>query len=458
MIRRLLSLVMLAGLALPVLADEPAAAPDALPAGIRRFNGMLVGRVAAKDVERGSFTLQVDAVPRVWKNSAAEDPRSIVGKTVEISGVFGKFLDVLVVTRVGETIEFECKHDGERLVFPGELLRKVAPYDPADYPVLPEAFRGFQGVVAAEVIKKDPETFELILRVDQVLQTGEDNQAKEAKSIEGKTLMLAGFWNRRDAYHGLKVGDQLEVGLRHIGLRSDHLTVAEPIRQRGQQGARSEPSTPRATPRDEPTSDTDPRRGFRGMLVGRLVEKDVERGTFTITVDAVPRVWENNQTKTPRSLLGQNVAVEGVAGRMIDALVVTKIGDTIECGARHEDGVRLRLVEVLRKVGPVQPGDYPVLPDGFRGYRGPLVGKIVRKRAESWEVTLEVMEVGSPTEGSTARDPSSIIGQQVMLAGFWNRKDDFHALAVGETIRCGVTHPQPLSDHLTVVESIRKVE
>ena len=43
-------------------------------------------------------------------------------------------------------------------------------------------------------------------------------------------------------------------------------------------------------------------RGFRGMLVGRLVEKDIERGTFTITVDAVPRVWNNNKAPNPKTI------------------------------------------------------------------------------------------------------------------------------------------------------------
>jgi hypothetical protein len=485
--RHVASLAVLTGLAMPTLADEPARTPpnaaqvekpaptpvtgaaptlkptpDALPPGIRRFNGMLVGRVTAKDVEKGSFVVQVDAVPRVWNNSAAEDPRSLIGKTVQIGGVFGKFLDVLVVTRIGETVEFECKHDGERLVFPGELLRKVAPFDPADYPVLPETFRGFQGAVAGEILKKDSETMELIVRVDRVVQTWDGSKAKEPKSIEGKLLMLAGFWNRRDAYNDLRVGDKIEAGMRHIGLRSDHLTVAESIRKSGQSASqptgRPETAPRRAAPRNEMEQSAEPQRGFRGLLVGRIVEKDVERGTFTVTVDAVPRVWENNQAKAPKALLGRNVAVEGVTGRMIDALVVAKTGDTIEFGAFNNDGARLRVGEVLRKVGPVTPGDYPVLPDEFRGYKGMITAKVVRKRSEWMEAVIEVVNVGEPFEGNKAREPRAMIGKQAMLAGFWNRKDDFHGLEIGDVVRCGVTHPQLLSDHLVVAEAIRKVD
>ncbi|MGV3484365.1 MAG: M56 family metallopeptidase [Planctomycetaceae bacterium] len=470
--RTMASLLVVAGLSMPTMADEPTTpvageqarpavlktTPDELPDGIRRFNGMLVGRVAAKDVERGTFTVVVDAVPRVWENSRAENPRSIVGKTTEVTGVFGKFLDVLIVTRVGDTIEFECKHDGDGLVFPGELLRKVAPFDPADYPVLPEEFRGFRGQVLAEIVKKDPETFELILRVERVLKTWEDSSAKDPRSIEGKPLMLAGFWNRRDAYHGYKVGDRIEVGMRHIGLRSDHLNVSEAVSKATAQGGDAMASEERRMAARESKDQKNPLQGFRGMLVGRLLEKDAEQGTFTVTVDAVPRVWENNQAANPKALIGRQVAAEGVSGRLIDALVVTKVGDTIEFGALHDEGTRIRVGELLRKVAPVQPGDYPVLPDGFRGFRGMVTAKVVRKGEELSELIVEVEKVEQVFDGSRAKQPESIIGKQVMLAGFWNRKDEFHSLHVGDRIRCGMNHPQLLSDHLVVMETVRKLD
>ena len=74
-----------------------------------------------------------------------QNPKSIVGKNIEVDGVNGKWLDVLLVVKDGETLECEARHDGgSRLTFPGELLRKVAAYDPKDYPVLPEGFRGIQ--------------------------------------------------------------------------------------------------------------------------------------------------------------------------------------------------------------------------------------------------------------------------------------------------------------------------
>ena len=220
-----LATVVLLGSAVSILADETPpkstkvrpevelkSTPDALPDGMRNFNGMLLGRLAAKDVEKGTFLVRVDAVPRVWRNSKAEDPKSVVGKTVKVNGVFGKFLDVLVVTRKGETLEFECKHDGDGLTFPGEMLRKVAPFDPKDFPVLPEEFRGFHGAILADIKKKDPETMEMIVEVRRVTDTWKDNKAKKPESIQGKQMMLAGFWTRKEAY--LKgVGVTVPAGL-----------------------------------------------------------------------------------------------------------------------------------------------------------------------------------------------------------------------------------------------------
>ena len=241
MIRALCFVGLFALSTLVVRADESASdsrplpskkTPDALPDGMERFNGMLVGRLLSKDVERGTFVVNVDAIPRVWRNSKAKNPKSIVGKNLEVDGVFGKWLDVLLLIQVGETLEFEARHDGgSRLTFPGEMLRKVAPFKPSDYPELPEAFRGFQGAIKGKIVRKDPETLELIVEVEQVTDTWKGNAAKKPESIEGKPMLLAGFWQRKETYHGLKVGDQIEAGLNHISRQSDHVSVAEFVRK-----------------------------------------------------------------------------------------------------------------------------------------------------------------------------------------------------------------------------------
>lgn len=82
--RQLITLALLTSLELPAGAEEerskeqPQRPPitkktaDELPRVAQRFNGMIVGRLVKKDVEKGTFIINVDAVPRVWRNSKAE--------------------------------------------------------------------------------------------------------------------------------------------------------------------------------------------------------------------------------------------------------------------------------------------------------------------------------------------------------------------------------------------------
>lgn len=463
------TLALLTALVMPAAADEPQTksdaappaeatlktTPDELPQDIRRFNGMLVGRLAAKDIERGTFVVNVDTVSRVWRNSQAENPQSVVGKAVEVGGVSGKWLDVLVTTRRGETIEFECKHDGDGLRFPGELLRKVAPFKQEDYPRLPEEFRGFQGAVVADIVKKDPESFELLVKVSNVSKVWPSNKAKQPESIQGQSMLLAGFWNRREVYNSLKPGDRIETGIQHISRQSDHVNVHEFVRKAGD----SESDKMRMTrSKESGEASGNGIKGFRGMLVGRLVKKDVERGTFSITVDAVTRVWNNNKSRNPKSLIGTNVDAVGTQGRMLDTLVVARVGETIEFGALHDGEDELRVGEVLRKVAPVKPGDYPEIPNEARGIAAMMTAKVVKKDQEMWGLVVEVKSVDETFPMNRAKNPQVLVGKPVMLGGFWNRKDAYQNLSIGDTIRFGVDHRQPLSDALSVIESIRKVD
>ena len=125
-------------------------------------------------------------------------------------------------------------------------------------------------------------------------------------------------------------------------------------------------------------------RGFRGILVGRVIERDPETGSFSIIVDAVPRVWKNNQARAPCSFPGQTVNVAGVSGRLIDTRVTTRKGETLEFGAIHDGGATLRVIKEQRNVAPVKPGDYPTLPDDFRGFRGTLQAKVISKGEGRW--------------------------------------------------------------------------
>ncbi|QDT82588.1 M56 family metallopeptidase [Gimesia chilikensis] len=357
----LTTLAVLASLTLPAGAEDkqseqarPAVTstqPDAIPEGAMNLNGMLVGQLLKKDVERGTFVVKVDAIPRVWKNSKAENPKSLIGKNIEVNGVFGKWLDVLLLVKPGETLEFEARHDrGAQLTFPGELLRKVAPYKAEDYPVLPEEFRGFRGAVTGKVLKKDPDTFELIVQVDKVTDTWKKSEAENSKSIEGKKMMLAGFWRRKEAYYKLNEGDRIEVGLQHIGRQSDHLSVAEFVRKTDEK-----PDRDSAPARDQKAGESTGfpagMRGFRGILIGTLVSKDVEKGEFVFTADKVKRVWKKNGAKDTKSCEGRQFTVQGVSGKWLDVLLVLKPGDRLECEAFHNRGDHLNFPsELLKKI------------------------------------------------------------------------------------------------------------
>ncbi len=464
MIRPFTSLAILMLFALPVAAQESPAkeppkkeaarppvakkTPDTLPKAALKFNGMLVGRLVAKDVEKGTFLINVDAVPRVWRNSKAESPNSLVGKNITVDGVFGKWLDVLLLVKEGETLECEARHDGGgRLTFPGEALRKVAPFKPADYPALPEGFRGFAGAVSGKIVTKNTEHFEVIIQVDRVLDTWKGNAARKPESIVGKRIMVGGFWQRKETYHKLKVGKQVEAGLKHISRQSNHLSLTEFIRD-----------AKREEPKENSTSEF-AGRGFMGALVGSLVKKDVEKGTLVLKVQAVPRVWKKNKLRNPKALIGHEVNIEGVASRYLDVLLTTKPGETLEVAARHDEGSTLTFPgEMFRKVAAYKPEDYPVLPDAFRGFRGSVTAEIVKKDQSTFGLIVKVASVDRTNSASRAKQDSSIVGKNAILAGFWRRKELYGNLKVGDRITASVKHEVAGTDVLIVADGIRKIE
>ena len=138
--------------------------PIAVPESLKNFSGMMIGKLLERDIERGSFSVEVQFVARVWENNKAPEPRDAVGKVMRVEGISGKWLDQLLLIRPGETVEFEAQHrGGDSLRFPGEWLKKVPPFDAAEHPVPPSGFRGFAGEVTGTILEKRVESRELVL-------------------------------------------------------------------------------------------------------------------------------------------------------------------------------------------------------------------------------------------------------------------------------------------------------
>lgn len=339
-------------------AAQAAAAPVAVPRELQQFSGMLIGKMVSRDVERGEFTVTIDHVARVWENNKAEQPRSAVGKTLVVEGITGKWLDQLLLIRPGESMEFEAHHrGGDKLRFPGEWLKKAPPFDPESYPIPPEAFRGFAGVIAGKIEAKHEESGELVLRVDRIERTSEKNRAENPESAVGKRISLGGFWgSMRKPFEPLKVGDDVRAGVTHRVRQSDLFSVAERIEKRS--------DADRPTNRDgeaarnrEAAGDHDESgvpagmRGFRGILRGTVVSRDIERGELVFRAQRATRVWKENKAKNVESSEGKVFTTKGISGKFLDVLVTLKPGDLVDVEAFHNRGEQLDFVgELLRKV------------------------------------------------------------------------------------------------------------
>lgn len=218
-------------------APQPAAATAvdsaSVPKSLHGFSGMLLGRLVARDVERGEFIVTIDYVPRVWKNNTAAEPRSAVGKTFVVEGVSGKWLDQLLLLQVGDTLAFEAQHlRGDRLRFLGEWLQKAPAYRAEEHPEPPKEFRGFHGVVIGRVEEKREDALEIVLNVSEVEQSASSSRAADASSVVDHKIVVAGFWSPpfRKQFESLEIGSRIRIGLEHTIQQSDHLSVIGSMR------------------------------------------------------------------------------------------------------------------------------------------------------------------------------------------------------------------------------------
>ena len=209
--------------------------------------------------------------------------------------------------------------------------------DRGDLTKAPPELYGLSGQVLGRLVSRDVEKGELTLQIVRVQRVWRNNKAKDPKSAEGRTLKIDGVFGKfLDVLLTLEKGDGVQIEVKHV--RGDGLTfLGEQLKKVSLEPQRVEtPATPDSA--DAPAG----LNGFRGILIGELVSKDVEKGTLVFKMEKVKRVWKANQAPAPEKSVGKPLAVEGIAGKFLDTLLVLEVGDRIEVEAFHVRGETLR--------------------------------------------------------------------------------------------------------------------
>ena len=199
---------------------------------------------------------------------------------------------------------------------------------------------------------------------------------------------------------------------------------------------------------------------FYAIVIGRLKSKDIETGEFELVVDYVTSVY--GDVKRKETILGKTVKVSGVAGPWLDKLLLIKKGETLKFRSGTLTGTSMSIspkATVLEPAEPFDPNVYPVPPAEFRGFRGIVIGTVVAKSDQGYELTLKVKTVHGTDSKNTAKTPKAIEGRLLDLRGFYDitYRKTFDDLRAGDTIKLGVAHSDTKSDTLDVAGPLEKV-
>lgn len=199
------------------------------PDGRVGFYSIVIGRLRSKDVELGEFSLEVDHVTSIYANRWVKD--EIIGKTVKVTGVSGRFLDSLLLIKRGESLKFRAGSYSAkaRLLTFGpkfHVLERTAKFDPASFGVPPDAFRGFSGILQGEIVELD-QGYEVLLRVDTIVELSDDSKASDVDSIKEKRIKLTGFFQYEEKFKDLHEGDTIRVGVRQAHPSHDEFRVKD---------------------------------------------------------------------------------------------------------------------------------------------------------------------------------------------------------------------------------------
>ncbi len=196
--------------------------------GSLNFYAIVIGRLKSKDIELGEMEIDVEYV-------ISELPRlnsDLIGTRVKLVGVSGQFLDALLQIKRGETIKVRAGDFNPKTKVLGfgnkfQVLERTAKFQPGDFGIPPTEFRGFKGEITGEIVNASG--YEVLLKV-QESKPSDDNKAKDAESVLGKRIRIAGFYNQhREAFADLGQGEKIRVSVDHRNLESDALNVTETL-------------------------------------------------------------------------------------------------------------------------------------------------------------------------------------------------------------------------------------
>ena len=89
----------------------------------------------------------------------------------------------------------------------------------------PTGMRGFEGALVGQLVSKDVERGEFVLRVAKVLSVEKNSKAQDIKSCLGRKITIRGVSNRYlDELLLFKTGSRMEVGAIH--LQGEHLNFS----------------------------------------------------------------------------------------------------------------------------------------------------------------------------------------------------------------------------------------
>jgi len=224
-------------------------APESLgvPEALKGFRGMLVGVIAKKGDRE--FIIEIVEITRTWKQNKAENPQAAVGKKAVCElwpegRLYQRHRRALAGLKAGDRVSvepFHLKPDHDHLTVVEELKkldkeREATKAKPKKGALgVPDALRGFKGMLVATIVKKGP--VEFIIRIEEIDRTWKANKAKNPQAALGKQAVCE-LWRKgrlfeeqRRTLADLKAGDRVVLEPFHLEPDHDHLTVVEELRK-----------------------------------------------------------------------------------------------------------------------------------------------------------------------------------------------------------------------------------